>query len=41
MAKITKKAFEPIDQEEKILMESIERDEWQPVKNFETEKKKQ
>ncbi len=25
----------PIDQEEKELMESIERDEWQPVKNIE------
>ena len=40
MKKITKKAFEPIDQEEKDLMESIERDEWQPVKNFDQERKK-
>jgi len=40
MKKITKKAFKPIDQEEKDLMESIERDEWQPVKNFDQRKKK-
>jgi predicted DNA binding CopG/RHH family protein len=40
MNKINKKAFKPIDQEEKDLMESIERDEWQPVKNFDRERKK-
>jgi predicted DNA binding CopG/RHH family protein len=40
MKKISKKAFKPIDQEEKDLMESIERDEWQPVNNFEKEKEK-
>jgi len=40
MKKIGKKAFEPIDQEEKGLMESIERDEWHPVKNIVQEKKK-
>ena len=40
MKKIGKKAFEPIDQEEKELMESIERDEWQPVKNIDQEKQK-
>ena len=40
MKKISKKAFEPIDQEEKDLMESIERDEWQPVKKFKKEKEK-
>ena len=40
MKKIGKKAFEPIDQEEKELMESIERDEWHPVKNIVQEKKK-
>lgn len=34
MKKITKKSFEPIDQEEKDLMESIENDEWEPVKNI-------
>jgi len=40
MKKLGKKAFEPIDQEEKELMESIERDEWHPVKNIVQEKKK-
>ena len=40
MKKVNKKTFKPIDQEEKDLMESIERDDWQPVKNFEKEKKK-
>ena len=40
MKKITKKAFKPLDEEEKDLMESIERDEWQPVKNFDEEKEK-
>lgn len=40
MNKISKKAFKPIDQEEKDLMESIERDEWQSVKNFDRERKK-
>ncbi len=40
MKKINKKSFMPIDQEEKELMESIELDEWQPVNNIESEKKK-
>ena len=40
MNKISKKAFKPIDQEEEDLMESIERDEWQPVKNIDHEKEK-
>ena len=40
MKKISKKSFMPIDQEEKELMESIEFDEWQPVKNIEPEKEK-
>ncbi len=40
MKKLSKKAFKPIDQEEKDLMESIERDEWQPVKNVNQEKEK-
>jgi len=40
MKKINKKAFKPIDQEEKDLMESIERDEWQPVKNIDQEREK-
>ncbi len=40
MNKITKNAFKAIDQEEKDLMESIERDEWQPVKSIDQERKK-
>ena len=40
MNKISNKVFKPIDQEERELLESIERDEWQPVKNFEQERKK-
>ena len=40
MNKISNKAFSPIDQEEKDLMESIERNEWQPVKDFDQERKK-
>jgi len=40
MNKINKKAFEPIDKEEKDLMESIERGEWRSVKNIEEEKEK-
>ncbi len=34
------RVFEPIDQEEKDLMESIERDEWRSVSNFDEEKEK-
>ena len=40
MNKFSKKTFNPIDQEEKDLMKSIERDEWQPIKNFDVEKSK-
>ena len=40
MNKLSKKAFKPIDQEEEDLMESIERDEWQPVKNIDQEREK-
>jgi predicted DNA binding CopG/RHH family protein len=38
MSRFTKKAFQPLDQEEKDLMESIEKEEWQPVKNLDQEK---
>ena len=38
MNKINKRAFEPIDKEERDLMESIESDEWRPVKNIKQEK---
>ena len=40
MKKTNEKSFEPIDQEEKDLMESIESDEWKPVKNISQEKDK-
>ncbi len=40
MDKFKQKAFKPIDQEEKDLMESIEREEWKPVKDFNLEKDK-
>jgi len=40
MKKINKKAFKPIDQEEKDLMESNEKDEWEPVKKLDQEKEK-
>lgn len=39
MSRFTKKNFQPLDQEEKELMESIEKEEWQPVKNLDLEKK--
>lgn len=35
-----KRAFIPLDQEEKELMESIENDEWTRVKDFNKEKEK-
>lgn len=38
MKKLTKKSFDPIDQEERDLLESIENDEWVPVKNFKKRK---
>lgn len=34
------KMFEPIDEEEKELMQSIERDEWRPVENISQERAK-
>ncbi len=40
MDKINKKALEPIDEEEKEMMESIDNDEWLSVKNFKKEKEK-
>ena len=39
MSRFTKKAFQPLDQAEKDLMESIEKGEWHPVKNLDQEKK--
>ena len=40
MVKVDKKAFEPIDEEERDLMESIEKDEWRSVKHIKKEKEK-
>ncbi len=40
MKEMNKKIFKPLDQEEKDLMESVERGEWQPVKNIAEEKEK-
>jgi predicted DNA binding CopG/RHH family protein len=40
MKKKSKKVFDPIDEEERDLMESIEHNEWQPVKNLKQEKEK-
>ena len=40
MGKISKKAFDPIDKEERDLMKSIEQDQWNPVKNIKQEKEK-
>ena len=40
MKKLDNKVFDPIDQEEKDLMESIERNEWKTVKNIDQEKEK-
>lgn len=39
MAKKNKRAFQPLDDEEKELMASIETDDWHPVQNFDREKK--
>jgi predicted DNA binding CopG/RHH family protein len=40
MDNIQKMAFEPIDEEERELMESIDNDEWISVNNFKKEKDK-
>jgi len=39
MKKLSGKAFEPLDQEEKNLMESIEREEWRSVKKYQKRKR--
>ena len=38
MAKLSKKAFEPLDQYEKELMESIEDGEWSSVEDLESQR---
>jgi len=40
MSRFTEKAFEPIDNEEKDLLKSLENGEWKPVKNVDEEKQK-
>ncbi len=40
MQRFNKKAFEPLDQEEKDLLESLEKDEWKPIKKLKPEKEK-
>lgn len=40
MSRLKKKAFEPIDNEEKEIFESLENGDWKPVKNLEKEKDK-
>ena len=40
MQRFEKTAFVPLDEEERELMESIERDEGVPVKDFKTEQQK-
>ena len=40
MQRFEKTAFVPLDEEERELIESIERDEWVPVKDFKTEQQK-
>jgi hypothetical protein len=40
MNRFTEKVFLPLDAEEAELMESIERDEWQPVANLADELEK-
>jgi predicted DNA binding CopG/RHH family protein len=40
MSSLKKKAFEPIDNEEKEIFESLENGDWKPVKNLENEKEK-
>lgn len=40
MNRFKKKAFEPIDDEERELLESLESGDWRPVKNLNQEKKR-
>ena len=40
MTRFKKKAFQPLDEEEKELMESIDRDEWKSVNDLEQQKQK-
>ncbi|MAZ74186.1 MAG: antitoxin [Deltaproteobacteria bacterium] len=40
MQRFEKTVFVPLDEEERELIESIERDQWVPVKDFKTEQQK-
>lgn len=40
MKRFTEKAFEPIDQEERDLLASLENEAWQPVPDFKAEHEK-
>jgi predicted DNA binding CopG/RHH family protein len=40
MSRFTKKAFEPIDNEEREILESLEKGDWKPVKDFKKEREK-
>jgi len=40
MTRFKKKAFQPMDEEEKELMKSIDRDEWKSVNDLEQQKQK-
>lgn len=39
MSRFSNKNYQPIDNDEKDLMTSIENEDWQPVKNLDQEKK--
>ena len=40
MSRFKKKAFEPIDNEERELLESLESGNWKPIKDLDKEKEK-
>ena len=40
MSRFTKKSFQPLDNQEKELMDSIEQDQWESVSDLEAEKQK-
>ena len=40
MKRFTEKAFEPLDQEERDLIASLENEEWRPVTDFKAEHEK-
>ena len=40
MSRFKSNAFQPLDEEEKELMDSIEKEEWKPIRNLQEEKEK-